>query len=82
MTVPVYTFMEAVTRLPDVRLFGRVAGVLGMRIEVAGLERRLSIGDRCTIGARGGRRVPSEVIGFRDGRALLLPFGPLEGIGL
>ena len=28
------------------------------------------------------RRVPCEVVGFRAGRALLMPFGALDGIGL
>jgi flagellum-specific ATP synthase len=55
---------------------------LGLLIEVAGLERLLSIGARCNLAARDGRSVVSEVIGFRQGRALLLPFGSVDGIGL
>jgi flagellum-specific ATP synthase len=42
----------------------------------------LSIGGRCTIIARAGRRVPCEVVGFRNGRALLMPLGNLDGVGL
>ena len=77
------SLIEEIERLPDHRLYGRVASVLGLLIEVAGLDRVLSIlGGRCTVEARGGRRVPCEVIGFRQGRALVLPFGSLEGIGL
>ncbi len=68
--------------MADYRLYGRVAGVLGMLVEVAGLEQALSIGSRCAIHAQGGRRVTCEVIGFRQRRALLLPFGSLEGVGL
>lgn len=68
--------------IPNYRIFGRVAGVQGLLIEVAGVERHLSLGGRCEIEARGGRRVLCEVVGFRDDRALLLPFQPLEGIGL
>ncbi len=30
----------------------------------------------------GRQDIPCEVVGFRDNRALLLPFGPLDGIGL
>ena len=69
-------------QIADYQLYGRVAGVLGLLVEVAGLERVLTIGARCNLVAKGGRRVPCEVIGFRHGRALLLPFGKLEGVGL
>jgi flagellum-specific ATP synthase len=64
------------------RVFGRVAGVQGLLIEVAGVERHLSVGGRCNVHARGGRKVPCEVVGFRDNRALLLPFSVIDGIGL
>src|SRR3546814_21034623 len=58
-----------------------------MLVEVVGLEQALSIGSRCAIHAQGrrpqeNRRVICEVIGFRQRRALLLPFGSLEGVGL
>ncbi|HAX91075.1 MAG TPA: flagellar protein export ATPase FliI [Rhodospirillaceae bacterium] len=68
--------------LPDYRIYGRVAGVQGLLIEVAGVERHLSLGGRCQILARGGRPVLCEVVGFRDDRALLLPFTTLDGVGL
>jgi flagellum-specific ATP synthase len=74
--------LREIARIADHRLYGRVSGVLGMTVEVAGLERVLSIGSRCEILARGERRVPCEVVGFRNGRALLLPFGALDGVGL
>ena len=82
MTISVQSLIEELDQLPKYQLYGRVASVVGMLIEVAGLDRTLSIGDRCHIIARGDRRVPSEVIGFRAGRALLLPFGSLDGVGL
>ena len=39
-----------------------------------------TIGGRCTIIARAGR--PVLVVGFRNGRALLMPLGSLDGVGL
>jgi flagellum-specific ATP synthase len=56
--------------------------VLGLLVEVGGIERVLSIGSRCAVRAANGRLVPCEVIGFRDRRAILMPFGPLDGVGL
>ncbi len=82
MTIAIQTLIDELDRIPEYQLYGRVTSVLGMLIEVAGLERVLSIGERCDIVARGGQRVAGEVIGFRKGRALLLPFGTLDGIGL
>src|SRR3546814_16591626 len=51
-------------------------------VEIGGVERALSIGDRCYVQARGGRMVTCEVVGFRDGRALAMPFAALEGVGI
>ena len=78
----VSAFVKEIGQVADYRLYGRVAGVLGMLVEVAGLDQSLSIGSRCAILAQGNRRVICEVIGFRNRRALLLPFGSLEGVGL
>ncbi|WP_020592223.1 flagellar protein export ATPase FliI [Kiloniella laminariae] len=71
-----------ISELSDYQVYGRVSGVLGMLVELSGLDRLLAIGSRCTLIARDSRQVPCEVIGFRQGRALLLPFGSLDGIGL
>ncbi len=66
----------------EVRVYGRVTAVLGMLIEVGGTSRAFSIGDQCQVIARDGRAILCEVTGFRKSRALLMPFHPLEGIGL
>lgn len=60
-------FINEIERIPEYRYFGRVTAVLGLLVEVGGVERLLSIGGRCTIVARAGRRVPCEVVGFRQG---------------
>jgi flagellum-specific ATP synthase len=71
-----------IQRLPDHYLYGRVTGVLGMMAEIGGVQRALSVGDRVTILARGNRRVPAEIVGFKGERALAMPFGTLDGVGL
>ncbi len=75
-------FFVDLEQVPDYHIYGRVTAVLGLLVEVGGIERRVSIGSRCDLFGRDGHRVPCEVIGFRGGRALLMPFGTLEGIGL
>src|ERR1044071_7138244 len=74
--------MRELARVPDVTVFGKVAAILGMLVEIAGLEDALSIGSRVDLVDRTGSRVPCEVGGCRDGRALAMSFGSLDGIGL
>lgn len=73
---------DEIADVPRVKVYGRVTAVLGMLIEVGGAARSFSVGDRCSVVARDGHEILSEVIGFRNGHALLMPFQPLEGIGL
>ena len=74
--------LAEIEQLPTHRLYGRVAAVQGLLVEVAGVARALSIGSRCRVMARGDREVLAEVVGFRDDRALTMPFGSLDGIGV
>ncbi|MCH8236545.1 MAG: FliI/YscN family ATPase, partial [Proteobacteria bacterium] len=73
---------KEVNRLPDYKIFGQVTDVVGLLIEASGIQGSLSVGDNCQITARTGRRVICEVIGFANNRALLMPFGPLHGVGM
>jgi len=82
VTVLIENIIRDIDRLPSFREYGQVASVLGMLVEVSGVEGVMSIGDHCRIQARNSRFVLCEVIGFRDKRALVMPFGTLEGIGL
>jgi flagellum-specific ATP synthase len=78
----VRNLINDIERLSNVQVYGRVAAVQGMLLEAGGVQRSLSVGDRCNVVARDGRRVVCEVVGFRNGRALLMPFSAIEGVGL
>jgi flagellum-specific ATP synthase len=69
-------------RIPTQYTHGRVTAVQGMMIEVGGAQRSLSVGGRCNLVGRSGTPVPCEVVGFRNERALLMPFGAIEGVGI
>ena len=69
-------------RVPEYWVVGRVTAVLGLLVEIGGVEGALSIGDRCKVVRRDGEAVVCEVVGFRSERALLMPFGALDGIGI
>ena len=62
-------------------LQGHVAGGTGLAVEVAGLARCVTVGDRLRLQARTGQDVPAEVVGFRAGFACAMAYGALEGVG-
>lgn len=73
----------AVSVLSDYDVAGRVTKILGLMVEIAGFGNDLSIGSRVRLRPGGaGADIPCEVVGFRDDRAMLMPFGTLEGVGL
>ncbi|HWU00088.1 MAG TPA: hypothetical protein VN229_20795, partial [Terriglobales bacterium] len=74
--------LREISRIPEHRVYGRVSAVLGMLVEIAGIESNLTIGARCALIDRAGRQVGCEIVGFRNGRALAMAYGSLEGVGL
>jgi len=81
LTAFIRNIANELDRMAEIQVFGRVAEIVGLLVEVDGVQGSLSIGDHCTIIGR-RRRVVGEVVGFRDGKALLMPFGSLDGVGL
>ncbi len=82
MTIFTKTFINEVNQLPHYKVYGRVTAIIGLMVEVGGVQGALSIGDHCKIIRRDGRPVVCEVVGFRSARALMMPFGSLDGVGL
>jgi flagellum-specific ATP synthase len=78
--VRVKSLVAAVERLDPLTVSGRVAAVNGLLIEARGGLTRLAVGARAEIGRFGEKPLSAEVVGFRDTRALLMPFGPVEGV--
>ncbi|MFN3582433.1 flagellar protein export ATPase FliI [Phenylobacterium sp.] len=70
----------AIERLDPLTVSGRVAAVNGLLIEARGGLTRLAVGARAEIARFGHDPLAAEVVGFRDTRALLMPFGPVEGV--
>ncbi|PKK91562.1 MAG: flagellar protein export ATPase FliI [Candidatus Wallbacteria bacterium HGW-Wallbacteria-1] len=71
------------SRLPEIDLVrhtGRVVRVVGILVESLGPDS--SVGDICQLFHRDGKgTVMAQVVGFRDSNVLLMPFGPLTGVG-
>jgi|TARA_R110002124_G_scaffold131275_1_gene293511 flagellum-specific ATP synthase len=81
-----YTFVNDILNEVDRHTgqvyFGRVANIVGLLVEVEGLQGAVSVSDHCDITTKNGSIVPCEVVGFRDGKALVMPFGAVDGIGM
>jgi flagellum-specific ATP synthase len=71
---------EQISDLDSAEIYGRVTGVRGLMIEVAGPIHAMSVGARVTIESGAGKAIPCEVVGFDGPHALLMPFGALEGV--
>lgn len=82
MTGRLQNLIGDLKRVPESTIFGSVSGIQGMLVEIAGVQGNLSVGDRCEIVARNAQMVPCEVVGFRSGSALAMPFSSLDGVGL
>ncbi len=82
MSVVGSTIINQIARIPDYRVYGHVTQILGMLVEIGGVEGNFSVGDYCRIMGRGGNQVLCEAVGFKDGKALAMPFGSLDGVGL
>jgi flagellum-specific ATP synthase len=78
---PLPGLTAAIARIPHWIYCGSVVGLAGNLVEAIGLDLFVSIGERCEIISRSGARIPAEVVGFRSGLVLLVPYGTLEGVG-
>ena len=69
-----------IDELDAVEVYGRVVGVRGLMVEVAGPIHAMSVGARVLIETGQARPIPCEVVGFSGANALLMPFAVLEGV--
>lgn len=80
-----YITASQIKQLETLETYGRVTKILGLLVEIAGFGSGLSIGSIVHLRPETPNApadIPCEVIGFRDGHAMLMPFGALEGVGL
>src|ERR1700712_5362713 len=71
---------EQISDLDGVNIYGRVVGVRGLMVEIAGPVHAMSVGARVVIETGGNRSIPSEVVGFHGSNAVVMPFAGLEGV--
>src|SRR6201986_4277507 len=77
-----HALLKEIDAIPTLTRFGRVARIEGLGVEVTGAQGAVSLGGQVQLTLSNKKRIPCEVVGFRDGRALIMPLGPLDGITL
>ncbi|HUI53647.1 MAG TPA: FliI/YscN family ATPase [Bryobacteraceae bacterium] len=73
-------YLAEVGRMAPFCWLGEVTEVVGLLIESRGPN--VAIGDFCEVQAAGGRRIRTQVIGFRNGRVLAMPLEETDGLQL
>ncbi len=74
--------LKEIEGIPALTRFGRVARIEGLAVEVTGAQGAVSLGGQVRLSAGKDKKITSEVVGFRDGHALVMPLGSLDGISL
>ena len=69
--------LRAIERVP---VYGRVAAVRGLLVEIAGPVSAMQVGGRIDIQVDAGTAIACEIIGFSGDKALAMPFGSLQGV--
>jgi len=70
---------QRVGSIEPIKQNGRVVQVIGLVIESQGPAG--SVGELCYLSSGGGAAsVPAEIVGFKEGRVLLMPLGEMHGI--
>jgi len=57
---------------------GRLSSLVGLALQAEGCD--APVGSRCLISCEGEEPVEAQVIGFNQGRTLLMPAGPVHGL--
>lgn len=70
--------LKKVDNRPSVQFKGKVTKIVGLTIEADGPL--LGIGTRCRIEGYDRREILAEIVGFKDDRIVLMPYGENEGI--
>jgi flagellum-specific ATP synthase len=74
--------LKEIEAIPALTRFGRVARIEGLGVEVTGAQGAVSLGGQVRVSVGNNKKISCEVVGFRDGRALVMPLGSLDGITL
>jgi FliI/YscN family ATPase len=73
-------YISGIEAMSPFRWTGQVTEVIGLLVESRGPN--VAIGDFCEVRTSSGRRIRTQVIGFRNGRVLSMPLEEVDGLQL
>lgn len=76
------SFINSIDRMDDAFYCGKVCGVQGLFVEISGAAKGLAVGGICNIINSRNEKISCEIISFKDGKILAMPYGSMEGIGI
>ncbi len=77
-TLSLHRYIDLVEDIEPMRVYGRVVEITGIIIKATGLM--VSVGEACKVYSDTGAVIDAEVVGFRDGKVLLMAIGDIQGI--
>lgn len=72
---------DVIGECKTIKLTGKVTQVVGLVIETSGPA--VSVGELCYVYPKtpNAKAIPAEVVGFREGKVMLMPVGEMAGVG-
>lgn len=77
-TIDLSPYLQKVEKSEPLRVYGRIVEITGLTIKATGLD--VSIGEACRIYSDGATPVDAEVVGFKEGKVILMATGEVSGI--
>jgi flagellum-specific ATP synthase len=71
-------YLTAVANSEPLKVYGRIIEITGLTIKATGID--VSIGEACRIYSDQAPPVDAEVVGFKDGKVILMATGEVSGI--
>ncbi len=79
-TLDLKKYHDKLGKIDPLKTNGKVTQVIGLVLEATGLK--AAIGELCKIVSKNEEvTIDAEIVGFKEGKALLMPLGELRGIG-
>ncbi len=72
------SYIQTVDGLDPLKVYGRIVEITGLTIKATGLD--VSIGESCKIYSEKAVPVDAEVVGFKEGKVILMATGEVSGI--
>jgi flagellum-specific ATP synthase len=71
-------YISSVSDSDPIKIYGRIVEITGLTIKATGLD--VSIGEACKIYSDHASPVDAEVVGFKEGKVVLMATGEISGI--